>query len=88
MSNVRIEEVLELESQIVNHEMHEKMYEQYVKKLIELLNVRIQTFITTAEVIEPFFDDISSEIFHLCTAPLAIRHEAAMFALAQFEVSA
>jgi hypothetical protein len=86
MSNVRIEEVLELESRIINHASHEKMYEQYVKKLIELLGVRIQVFITTAEVLEPFLDDVSSEMFRFCTAPLAARHEAATFALAQFEM--
>ncbi len=82
MSDITFEAVVELEARVAQT----KMYEQYLEKIIELLDIQCRLYLSAVEAEAPFCRDMPWEIFRLCTAPLAIRHEAAMFVLAHPEL--
>jgi hypothetical protein len=70
---ITFEKIVELEAQV----WEKQLFEQYLDKLIELLNVNIQLYLTAAEIDCPGGSDLPKEMFLLCTAPLEARHEAA-----------
>jgi hypothetical protein len=74
---ITFEKIVELEAQVLK----KRLFEQYLNKLIELLNVKIQLYLTAAEADCPWTNDLPEEMFLLCTAPLKARHEAANYVL-------
>jgi hypothetical protein len=76
--SITSEEIVKLENQI----LQKKLFEQYLKKLIEILDVNIEVYLTAAEVSDSWFNEMPLELFRLCTAPPEARHEAAMLVLA------
>ncbi len=77
-SIIALEEVVELEAQVLQN----KLFEQYVDKLIALLDLHLEVYSTAVELGYPLLNGgMPLEIFSLCTAPLEARYEAATFVL-------